>query len=77
MAAKFGVFVAMVLTRFLRYTGYLNFIKGILNRDLIANSSSCTNTLSMLNPCNHMFCKKVCEKNGIKQFWSIRIYGEM
>ena len=48
MAAKFGCLLMRTIARFLRYTGYLNFINDPINC-FIANSSACTTTeLSIL-----------------------------
>ena len=44
-----GCLFMRTIASFLRYTGYLNFINGSINRVFIANSSACTTTeLSIL-----------------------------
>ena len=74
------------IASFLRYTGYLNFINGPINRVFFANSSACTTTeLSiLLTSCltaikNHVikYCTTVYERNGKNLFWSIKNSGEI
>ena len=68
-------------TSFLRYIGYLNFIKDLKKTRRIANSSSCTTTelSKFLTSCltvikNHVikYCDKVFERSGRNPFWSIK-----
>ena len=73
------------IASFLRYTGYLNFINGSMNRVFIANSSAGTATeLSiLLTSCltaikNNVikYCTTVYERNGKALFWSIKIQAK-
>ena len=77
-----GCLFMRTIASFLRYTAYLNFINGPINRRFIANSSACTTTeLSIiLTSCltaikKHVikYCTTVYERNGKKLFWSIKI----
>ena len=74
------------IASFLRYTGYLNFIKRPYKSRFIANSSASTTTeLSLLlTSCltaikNHVikYCTTVYERNGKKYFWSIKNSGKI
>ena len=80
-----GCLLMRTIASYLRYTGYLNFIKGPMPR-FIANSGACTATeLSiLLTSCltaikNHVikYCTTVYERNGKNLFWSIKNSGEI
>ena len=70
---------------FLRYTGYLNFINGPINRVLLLIASAFTTELSiLLTSCltaikNHVikYCTTVYKRNGKNLFWSIKDSGEI
>ena len=70
------------IASFIRYTDYLNFINGPINRVFIANSSACTTIeLSiLLTSCftaikNHVikYCTTVYERNGTIYFGLLKI----
>ena len=75
------------IASFLRYTGYLNFINGPIDRVLLLILvSACTTTeLSiLLTSCltaieNHVikYCTTVYERKGKNLFWSIKNSGEI
>ena len=77
-----GCLLMRTIASFLRYTGYLNFIKGPINYYFIANSSACTTTelSTPLTSCltaikkNHVirYCTTVYERKCKKLFWSIK-----
>ena len=80
-----GCLLMRTIGSFLRYPGYLNFIKSYKSR-FIANSSACTTTeLSiLLTSCLaaikiHVikYCTTVYERNGKNLFWSIKNSGEI
>ena len=80
-----GCLLMWTIASFLRYTGYLNFIKCPINR-VFANSSTCTTTeLSIfLTSClsvikNHVikYCTTVYERNDKNLFWSFKNSGEI
>ena len=73
-------------TSFLRYIGYLNFIKDLTKVRFIANSSSCTITelsklltLCLIGIKKHVtkYCDKVFERSGRNLFWSIKNSNEV
>ena len=85
MAAKFSVFVGDEdHSKFLRYTGYINFITDHVSH-IFANTSSCPTTeLSiLLTSCpftafkSHFikYCESVIKWNSYYLFWSIKNSG--
>ena len=86
MQLSLGCLLMRTIAIFLRYTGYLNVIKGPYKSRFIANSSACTTTeLSiLLTSCltaikNHVikYCTTVYERDGKNLFWSIKNSGEI
>ena len=77
-----GCLLMRTIASFLRYTGYLNFIKSPINRVLLLTLAtelsirlpSCLNAIK-----NHVikYCTTVYERNGKKLFWSIKNSGEI
>ena len=80
-----GCLLMRTIASFLRYTGYLNFINGPINRVLLLilvhvqllSSILLTSCLTAIK--NHVikYCTTIYERNGKKSFWSIRNSGEI
>ena len=76
-----GCLLMRTIANFLRYTGYLNFINGVLLLILVhVQLLSCLFLTSCLTAIkNHVikYCTTVYERNGKILFWSIKNSGEI